>query len=261
MLKSYFLIAWRNLTRNKLNSFISISGVAVGLTCCILIALYVTDELSYDKGFHRSEDLYRMATGFLRDNVETRNAGSSSPYAPTLKTEYPEVDLTTRVFVSPNEDKYLFTVKDGNDVKTFYKDKGFFVDSTFFDMFNFTFLAGNPHTALKNPNTIVITEDLAKTLFGTTDVLNKRVQISNSDGQLDYNITGILKKSNIRSHIEANFFMSIYTGGIGQYISTPQDYASNNIFYTYLSLKPGACPDALEKKLPAFVEKFAGKEL
>jgi putative ABC transport system permease protein len=117
MIKNYFLIAWRNLTRNKLNSFISISGLAVGLTCCILIALYVTDELSYDKQFNRSNDLYRLATGFVKDNVENKNAGSSAPYGPTLRTEYPEVETTTRIFVSPNEDKYLFTVTDGNQLK------------------------------------------------------------------------------------------------------------------------------------------------
>ena len=261
MIKNYFIIAWRNLTRNKLNSFISIFGLAVGLTCCILIALFVTDELSYDRNFNRSGDLYRMATGFLRDNVENRNASSSSPYGPTLRTEYPEVDLTTRIFVSPNEDKYLFTVNSNNQLNTFYKDKGFYVDSTFFDMFNFPFLAGDPHTALRNPNTVVITEDLANTLFGNTNVLNKQIKINSSNGEIDYNITGVLKKTNHRSHIEANFFMSIYSGGVGQYINQPNDYATNNIFYTYLRLKPTASAEALEKKLPAFVEKYAGKEL
>ena len=261
MIKNYFLIAWRNLRRNKLNSFISISGLAVGLTCCILIALYVSDELSYDRQFKHSTDLYRLGTGFLKDDVENLSATSAAPFGPTLKTEYPEVDLTTRIWVSPNESKYLFTVTNGNDVKTFYKDKGFFVDSTFFDIFNFPFLAGDPHTALRNPNTVVISEKLSKTLFGSTNVLNKQVRISSSVGDLDFIITGVLNETSQRSHIDGDFFMSINSGGIGEYLATPRDFATNNMFFTYMRLKNSADAKALENKLPAFVEKYAGKEL
>jgi putative ABC transport system permease protein len=263
MWRNYLKTSFRYLFKNPTFSFINIAGLTVGITCCLLIALFVTDELSYDKHHQHREDIYRVATNLVDADGERLFATSAAPYAAALALEYPELEKSTRIYVSPSEDKYLLRIADkGQVVKSFYENKGFYADSTFFDIFSYRFIAGNPSMALREPNTLVVSEELAKKLFGTASALNKTVTVSSSNGNIDYRISGIFRKvKGEKSHIDANFFMSLYSGQLGEFVSQPKDYATNNIFYTYVKLKPGADAARLQGKLPAFIEKYAGKDL
>ena len=136
-------------------------------------------------------------------------------------------------------------------------------DSTFFRMFTYNFIEGNAATALNNPNTVVLCDEIAKKIFGNQPALNKVIHISSSsNGDHDFLVTGVFKPINKPSHIDARFFMSMMGGRMADFIKRQgTDLATNNAFYTYLQLKPGADTKKLESKFPAFIEQYAGKRL
>ena len=264
MLKNYFKIAIRNLMKNKVFSFINIFGLSIGLTCCMLIALYIVHELSYDS-YHKNVDrLYQLGTTFIISGEQHRTANTPAPMANAVQQEFPEIEKTTRLLSTFLDDEVLLRYTSSeNKIKSFYESKAFLADSTFFQLFSYNFKEGNPLTALSNPNSVVLSEEIAKKLFGNEPALNKIVHIScNTNGENDFIVTGVFIPSKIPSHIDARLFMSFRGGGIENFIKRRgNDLASNNIFYTYLLLKKGADPKELEAKFPAFIDKYAGNEL
>ncbi len=261
MLRNFFITAWRNLFRNKLFSLINISGLAIGLACCMFILIYVLDQFSYDRHHKGAKDIYRVATISIDQNRETPNVVSPAPLAAALKLEFPEVDKTARMFVPYNDDKSLVQYfNSGQLITSFYENKGYLADADFFDIFNYHFNEGNPATALQEPNTVVISKEIAKKLFNNSPALDKVIRIKNSNGNIDFRITGVFTEAG-KSHIDGKFFMSMKSGVFGQYASTWTDFAVNNIFYTYIKLNPGAYKEVLEAKFPAFVKKYESKNL
>jgi putative ABC transport system permease protein len=263
MLKSYIKIAWRNLMKNKTFSFINVFGLSIGLTCCLLISLYIYHELSYDSYHTQGDNVYQLGTTFVRKGKEDRTANTPAPMAKTMQQEFPEIVETARILSTFAEDKTLIQYSSaGKQPKSFYETKGFLADSTFFRLFTYHFKEGNPATALNEPRTVVISEEIAKKLFGNEPALDKMIHISSStNGDNDFRITGVFKPSRIPSHIDARFFMSLKGGDMEEYISARTDLASNNMFFTYLLLKPGTDAASLERKFPAFIEKYAGADL
>lgn len=262
MLQNYFKIALRNLLKNKVFSLINVFGLSIGMACCMIILLWVKHELSYDKHHVNAENLYGVGTIFINQGEEKRTAGTPAPLGPNLVLEFPEIQKMTRLFISFNEDKSIVQLlKDSIINESFYETNGYAVDSTFFDIFNHDFLEGNPKTALTEPNTVVLTEPMAKKLFGNQNAINQMVRISNTIGTIDYRVTGVVKKSKNPSHLDGYFFMSIYSGAIGDFVRDVTDMANNNFMYTYIRLKPGTDAAALEKKFPAFIEKYASADL
>jgi putative ABC transport system permease protein len=264
MFKNYLVIAWRNLLKNKTFSFINIFGLSVGLTCCMLIALYLYDEFHYDRYQHNLKELYQVGTIFGGGaNGEEKTVNTPSPMGPDLKLEFGEVEDMTRMMTLFNDDKTLLTYRpDGGSQQAFYEQKGCMADGSFFRMFTYNFIEGDAHTALNEPNSIVISSEIAKKIFGSAPALNKIIHVSSSTaGNLDLKITGVFKPIAQPSHIDKRFFISLNSGDWGEYIKTTTNMASNNMFYTYLQLKPSANPDLLQKKLPAFVEKYMSKDL
>ena len=252
MVKNYLKIAWRNLMKNKVFSFINIFGLTVGLACCMLISLYIINELSYDKYHKNAKDLYQLGTIFIKPGEEIRpedwSANTPAPMAALMKQEFPEIRETTRLLGLFTEDKTLLQYKENNsDVKSFYETKGYLADSTFFRLFTYNFTEGDAATALNNPNTVVLSEEIAKKIFGNKPALNKIIHISSStNGDSNYTVTGVFKPFNAPSHIDARFFLSIKGGDIEQYINRrPTDLASNNMFFTYFLLRAGTDPKQL----------------
>ena len=264
MLKNYLKIAWRNLMKNKTFSFINIFGLAIGLTSCMLITLYIHNELSYDSYHKNASQLYQIGTTFVKAGKEEKRANTPAPMGKTMQQEFPEIKQFARIMGTFAEDKTLLQYTDGdNQLKSFYETKGFLADSTFFRMLTYNFTEGNSATALDNPNSVVITEDIAQKFFGKEQALNKVIRISSStNGDHDYKITGVFRPNVIPSHIDGRFFMSIKGGDMEGYIANREgDLASNNMFHTYLLLAPGSDPKKLESKFPAFIDKYAGKNL
>ena len=262
MLTNYFKIAWRNLKKSKIFSFINIFGLAIGLSCCMLISFYLHNELSYDS-YHKNIDrLYQVGTTFIKDGKAERTANTPAPMARTMQQEFPEIEGSTRLLSTFLDDKTLLQYLEGNNNKSFYESKGYLADSNFFQLFTYTFKEGNPSKALVEPNCIVLSESIARKFFGNGTALNKVIHVNSStNGEHDFRVTGIFAPNIKPSHIDAEFFMSMKGGEMEKFMDQATDLASNNMFYTYLLLKKGSNPKKLENKFPAFMEKYAGKDM
>ncbi len=263
MLTNYLKIAWRNLVKNKVFSAINIFGLSIGLTCCMLIALYIFNELSYDKHHKNGDRVFQIGAVSINEGVEERRAKSSAPLGRMLQQELPEIEASTRLINLWGDDKTLIQLKDDRSTaKSFYEQKGFVADSNFFSIITFPFKEGNPQTALAEPNSVVIREALAQKLFGDGSALNKIISISSStNGDNDFKVTGVFSDPSTPSHIDANFFLSFRGGNLDEFANDSPSLANNNMFFTYLLLKPGVDQEKTEQKFPAFVQRHLGEEL
>jgi len=258
MFKNYFKIAWRNLGKNKVFSFINIFGLAIGLTCCILITLYIVHEMSYDRYHKNSDRLFQLGTFFVKDGPSDPLPNTPAPMAAAMKQEFPEIENAARILALFAEDKTILQYRPATgDPKSFYETKGYIADSTFFRLFDYHFIEGNAVTSLDAPNTIVLNEEIAKKLFGNEPALNKTVFVSsNTNGDTTYTVTGVFKPIGKPTQIDARFFLSVRGGGMERFISRQTDMVSNNMFNTFFLLKPGADAKKLQAKFPAFVDKY-----
>jgi len=135
MLHNYFIIAFRNLARNKVFSLINILGLSIGITCCTLLALFVKDEFSFERHFKDYNNIYRVTTTIISDQLNGKIQRTSPPIAMAMLREFPELESAARLVEMPNVERHLIRYED----KTFYERKGYVVDSTFFDIFSFPF--------------------------------------------------------------------------------------------------------------------------
>jgi putative ABC transport system permease protein len=198
MFKNYFKITLRNLLRNKLAATINILGLAVGMACFTLIALWVQDELSFDKFHTNKDELYLLTITHPNDIVDY-----NVPYAlaPVLASEYPEILEYTRIYeLDLMTCSFKYERSDGQQVN-FYEDNVNLVDPCFFSMFTFPFVQGDPTTALENPDSIVLREETAKKYFGKDNPLGKKLNFNNRD---DLIVTGVVRIPS-NSHIQFDF--------------------------------------------------------
>ncbi|GGA94185.1 ABC transporter permease [Puia dinghuensis] len=265
MIINYFKIAWRNLMKSKIFSFINIFGLAAGLTCCMLISIYLKHELSYDAYQKDVKDLYEVATVFQFQHKDEILPATPWPMGPTLQRDFPEVEHTARLLpLSLFEDKTMLEYRQGSAIPVaFYEDKGFLADSTFFRLFTYHFIEGDPGTALDMPAAIVVSEEIAHKLFGAAPAVGKVIHVSSGMyGDHVLTVKGVFRPMKAPSHIAANFFMSMKGGDMDNFYHRQEnDFATNNMFVLYLKLKSGTSPAALEAQLPAFIDKYAGKDL
>lgn len=263
MLKSYFKIAWRNLLKNKMFSFINIFGLSVGLTCCILISLYLYNEYSYDRYHKNGDRIYQLGTAFIEAGKTDRKANTAAPIGRLMQQEFPEVEATARVLHLFRDDKTLFQVAAASgSSKSFYETGGYLADSSLFRVLTFDFTEGTPQTALTEPNTVVISDALAKKLFGNEPALQKVVHVSSStNGDHDCKVAGVFRKPSMPSHLDVQFLLSFGGGNMYAFANDNPSMVNNNMFYTYLLLKPGVDVKKLQAKFPAFVRAHLGEQL
>ena len=248
MFKNYFIIAFRNLLSKKFYSIINILGLSIGLTSCILIFFYIYHELSYDTLHTKADRIYRVGLYGKISNQEIATTVTCPPLAFTAVEEFPEVENATRIFHFYGNP----TIRYGETVIA--EEKVYFADSTFFDVFSFKLLEGNPATALTAPNSLVITEDVAQKYFGNEPALGKIVLVG--DEKIPHEVTGILEKIPSNVHFRFNMLRSMAS----LELSRDGDWF-NNSFITYLLLHEGASPASLKAKLPELVEKYVGPEI
>jgi predicted permease len=236
MVKNYFKTAWRNLMKNKGFSFINIAGLSIGMAAAILILLWVQNEMSVDGQYPKSDRLYLM---YNRDKFSGQTyAWSSTPdiMGPTLKNNYPEVEDAVRV--DGHSANYLFTVGEKKLV-----EHGFIVDSGFLKMFDFPMLYGNPAEALGGIYNIVLTESLAKTLFGNENAIGKTVKIDSND---IFTVAGVMKDLPNNTSFRFDYLLPFaYLHKLGQ----DDDIWDNNNLTTYILLKQNASHDAFDAKV------------
>jgi putative ABC transport system permease protein len=257
MWKNHLLIAFRNLSRNRAFSVINILGLAIGLATCLLIMVYVLDEVSYDQQFKDVGQLYRVAIGEGGGGW----AAGPAPLAGGLKSELPELAEATRLMKFPNMDNTVLEYTTGKESHRFIEPNGYYVDSSFFKVLSYPFVAGDPQTALERPNSIVISQTIATKLFGAEDPIGRQIKVGLPFGRFDYTVGGVFRDQGLRTHIPAHFFLSMRNGDIGQWVVTNNDWLMTNIFHTYIRLKPGSDPIAFEKKLNPWFLRRGGQAL
>jgi len=242
MFKNYLKTAIRNLLRYKGFAIINISSLTIGIIGCLVIGLFVWDEWQYDKNIPGGENVYRIYEQ-RKDNDNITYAAISAPaFASFLERTYPEVDTTTRILMSI--DKFLIEVGE----KRNYEEKGWFVESSFFQVFPLKFSKGDPATALNEPRTIVLTEEMAKRYFNNEDPINKIIFLD-KDTLI---VKGVLAKLPDHFHLDFHYLVSLPTTGI------PKERMERwtwHQFYTYVKLKPGTNVQQLQDKFQAHMKK------
>jgi putative ABC transport system permease protein len=248
MLKNYLKVTLRTLLKNKGFSFINLSGLAIGISTCVLIALYVLDELSYDRFHVNAHRIYRL-TELLHLPKEVRpQTVTSPPMAPALQRNFPEVLKAVRL----NPSSRVLAYED----RKFFDTKIWYADSTLFDIFTFPMIKGNPSKALANPYSVVLTENAAKRYFGDVDPMGKIMALSDT---LTLTVTGVIKNIPSNSHLKFDVILSRTTINASSN-NESEDNWFNNSYYTYLLLPEGYNHKDLEAKFPEFVSKEMEKE-
>jgi len=230
----------------------------------MLITLYIMNETSYDAYQKNADNIYQLGTEFIGLGNFMKLPNTPAGMGETMKNVFPEIEQTTRLAPLFSEDKTLLQYREKTgESKSFYETRGFLADSTFFSVFTYHFIEGDPSAALNNPNSIVLNDEIARKIFGNRSAFHKVIHVSSStNGDNDFLVTGVFKPFDKPSHIDARFFMSMGGGKIADYIKQQEgDLATNNLYYTYLQLKPGPDFKRLEAKFPAFIEQYAGKKL
>lgn len=253
MIRNYLKVAIRSIFRNKLTAFINIAGLALAMTCCILIYLFVVDELRYDRYHTKADRIYRVTRNFLsKDGVPNLHlANVAPPIGPLLKNDFGEIEVMARTI---NYSLNISLEQNGELVKNFVENEIFIVEPDLFKIFDIEVLSGDPAKALERPLTVMLSEAYAHKYFGTQDVIGKRLRVNN---QLDLEVTGTYKSFPAQSHWHPSMLVSF---------STFEDDAiygrraletnwGNNAFGTYLLLEEGADPKKIEAGLPDFMER------
>jgi len=251
MINNYSKIALRTMRRHKIYSFINIAGLTVGISCFMLLILYVQYERSFDAFHKKADSIYRIIRKQPGHKYRGREftAQTPGPLAQTLAEEYPEVDQATKLGLYFQE----LLLTHGN--QSFYEN-GISADKNFFKVFSFTLLRGNPETALAEPAAIVLTEKLAEKYFGTEEPLGKTIRI---DEGYDAKITGIIEKIPGNSHLQFDYIISLMSlkliQGDNNYLVR---WDTPNNFQTYITLHKDTDYKELEKKFPGFVQSYLG---
>lgn len=246
MIKNYFKITFRNLLRNKGYSFINIFGLAVGLASCIIILLYVTHELSYDKHYENSDRIYRVASKVDFSGNYMQFASAPAPMGPTLNQDYPEVEAMVRFRPYGSE-----LIRRGEE--NFKEENIVFADSSLFDVFSISVLHGNPGTALSEPFTVAISETMAQKYFDRSNAVGESLLFNDSN---EYEVTAVYEDMPSASHFYFDFIRSMAT----------IDEADNGVwvshnFRTYILLKEGTDPKAFEQNFESVIKTYVEPQI
>lgn len=247
MIRNYLKTGWRNIIKNKGTFAVNIIGLALGIASCIMILLYVSDELSYDRFNEKADDIVRVVFRAKVNGEEMKEAVVMAPVAQTLKNDLPEVVDATRLAKSHN-----------NRLEyngSYYGQSSLgYVDPNFFDVFTLPITSGNKNNPLNTPNSVVISESLAKNIFGNSDPVGKTITVTNRSEQL--NVSAVMQDIPENSHF--HFDLLVSTLGYDQAKKTSW---MESDFFTYLVLKEGVAISDVEAKLPAITKKYMSPQM
>jgi len=233
------------MTRHKGYLLINITGLSLGITCSLIIALFIRHELSYDQFNEKKDRIYRLVVHGIIGDRELNYAVAAAPVGPTMFQEFPEVEDFARI-ISMNSPviKYAGTKFTENDFIE--------ADSSFFNIFSIPLIRGDRKSVLTRPHTLVISKSTAERIFGKSDPVDKMLKVGN-DGEY-YRITGVMQDIPETSHLRANM--------IGSFITNPNSrdtYWANNNYSTYILLKPKAVPEQVSARIPGMIRKYMGE--
>ncbi len=246
MFKNYIKIAFRNLWKNKGYSAINIFGLAIGLATCLMITLYVVDELSYDKFNTKADRIYRINTDIRVNGSDFKHHVTPAPMAGVLTKDYPKIEQSVRIRGGGD----MLVQKDN---QTLVEHNAFSADPSLFSVFALPMISGNPKTALSQPHTMVISESIAKKYFNNTNAIGKTLKVDNTT---PYVITGVIKDTPAQSHLHFNFIKS----NVGDEGSRSDFWLDNN-YSTYVLVSPGTDQQMLDRYLQETAKKYAEPQL
>lgn len=246
MLRNYLTVALRNLWKHKFYSIINILGLAIGLACFLFILIYVRHEISYDRFHQKADRTYRINFDGYAFDQDLNFAVVGAQVGPIILEEYPEIEQQCRF---RQRGSYSIRYED----QSYREERWVFADSTFFDVFDFELLNGDPKRVLSEPFTVVLTEETARKYFGSEDPIGKSLTIDNDDL---YRVSGVMKNMPKNSHLDFNILASMSS------IEESQNptWLSNN-FQTYVVLSEGADPETVNAKFPDLIRTYIGPEL
>ncbi len=246
MIKNYFLIAVRNFLKHKFYSLLNVAGLAAGIASTILIIFYISDELSYDMYHENVDNIYRVSVDGMFGGKEFGGTYNPAPLAKTLVADFPEVKSAVRF-----RDYGNYIAKYGD--KNFKESRFAYADNEMFDIFTYNFVAGNPETALKEPNTLVMTRETAEKYFGNEDPVGKTVLV---DNKWNYLVTGVIENLPSNTHINFDIFASLESNE-----DSRDNMWLNSNYQTYILLNENASPEELEAKFSPMLEKYFAPQL
>ena len=248
MIRLLFQLSIRNLFRkNRLFTFINISGLAIGIASFLLVALFIADEYSFDKYHKNADSIYRIVLDFTSDGTVTNWAKTSAPIGQYLTGAFPEIEQVVRLRKNPGTDLLTY------DNAQFYEERVFFADSSLFKVFDFKLIKGNPSSALSVKHSIVISESLAKKYFNNEDAIGKSLRLNNL---VDLNITGIIEDIPTNSHFFADAFITF--SSLDDLLGEKRlAHWGQFDHYTYVLLTNKAKPEEVELKFPELLKRNA----
>ncbi len=251
MLRNYVKIAWRNLVRYKGYTAINIVGLAIGMACCLVIFLFVRDELQYDRFHTKADRIFRITNQLSSEGRQLQMARTPPAYGPTLKRAFPAVEQSVRIFEFGSKELVRYADK------KFTEPDILLADSTFFEVFSFPLVQGDPARALREPNSLVVTETTARKYFGNQNPMGKLLTVS---GTLKFKVTGVMQDIPAQSHLKASMIGSF---GAMREIVEPKRLESWGWqqFYTYVVLAKNQSPAPLQANLAAFLKQNAPTEV
>lgn len=251
MLTNFIRIAVRNLVKQRIYTFINVLGLAVSITACLLIVLYVQYETSYDTFLPNADRIFKLGLERKYPNHSTFYAVVPHSYAPTMQKDFPEVENTLHL-LGPNNGVVINYEAPGQELKSFEEDNFYFTDSSFFSFFDIPLIKGDRKTALAANNQIVISRATAEKYFGSEDPLNK--VLKGNFGE--FKVTGVFEKWPDNSHLKFEFMATFNSA---QFFAR-ENYISFNS-QSYIKLKPGSNAAALEAKFPQMVDTYASGQI
>ncbi len=256
MIRNYLKTAFRSIFRNKLTAFINIAGLALAMCCALMIYLYITDELSYDKYNSHAGRTYRITRDFLSQDGSTnlRLGNVAPPIGPLAKNDFGEIEVMAR---TANFNYVLALEEDGELKKVFREEFGFIAEPDIFKIFDFTVTSGKEDQLLTRPFTIALSETAAKKYFGDRDPVGKQLR---ANSKYDLEVTGVYKNLPRQSHWHPEFMVSFSTLNDSTIYGRKglETNWGNNAFGTYILLEEGADPKKIEAQMPAFLDKHFG---
>jgi putative ABC transport system permease protein len=246
MLKSYLIIAMRSLKRHKIYAFINISGLAIGIACCVLILMWINDEIRYDRFHEHKENLYRVVNELNYGPLSQITAGAAYPLGPAMKEEIPEISEIVRILPAR---KMLVAYGE----KRFYEENFIFADPSLLTLFTFPLIQGDLRTVLSSPSAVVITQEMAVKYFGSQDPIGKTIRTQN---QNDYIVTGVLANIPRNSHLRFGFVASIERAvAMGA-----RTHWSGWLYRTYVLLQPNTSFQEVNAKLEEWIKTKDSEE-
>ena len=251
MFKNYLKIAVRSLLKQRVYTTINVLGLAVSITACLLIGLYVKHELSYDSYFPDADRIFKIALERKYPNHATFFSAIPHSYAPTMQRDFEEVENTLQL-LGPAMDVVMNYKVGPTEVKSFEEDYVLFADTSFFSFFDLVILKGDKKTCLIVPKQILLSASMANNIFGQEDPIGK--VIYGNFGE--YKVTGVFRDIPDNSHLKANFIASFS----GPEFRKAENYISFDS-HNYIKLKPGADAAVLESKFPKMVDTYAAGQI